>query len=115
MRRRSSCRSSSAFIISLLPHLDERHTHRSGPFPPGAFCCTPILSTATRSATLMSAPAFPTHGYGRRLLDGLSPPDIEGFSSFHVFFHTLSSLIPRRRALPHRTPCVQHLLLSHVV
>jgi hypothetical protein len=44
----------------------------------------------------MSAPAFPTHGYGQRLLDELSSPDIEGFSSFHVFFHTMSPLIPRR-------------------
>jgi hypothetical protein len=33
---------------------------------------------------------------GRRLLDGLSPSDIEGFSSFHVFIRTLSPLIPRR-------------------
>ena len=44
----------------------------------------------------MSAPTFPTHGYGLRLLDGIYPPDIEGFSSFHVFTHTLSPLIPRR-------------------
>src|SRR5450759_1892179 len=90
MRRRRSCRSSSAFIISLLPHLDERHTHRSGPFPPSAFCCTPINSTATRSATLMSTSAFPVQGYGQCLLDELSPPDIEGFSSFHIFIRTLS-------------------------
>jgi hypothetical protein len=44
----------------------------------------------------MSASAFPVQGYGRRLLDGISPPDIEGFSSFHVFIRTLSPLIPRR-------------------
>jgi hypothetical protein len=86
----------SVFVISLLPHLDERNTHRSGPFPPDAFCCTPIISTATRSATLMSAPTFPTHGYGQHLLDEISSPDIEGFSSFHVFYRTMSPLIPRR-------------------
>src|SRR2546426_3582030 len=40
----------------------ERSTHRSGPFPPGAFCCTPLYSTATRSVALMPVPAFPTHG-----------------------------------------------------
>jgi len=79
-----------------MPHLDERSTHRSGSFPPGAFCCTPIISHTTRSATLMPTPTFPVYGYGGGLLDGLSPPDIEGFSSFHVFFRTLSPLIPRR-------------------
>src|SRR2546427_937672 len=42
--------------------VDERSTHRSGPFPPGAFCCTPLYSTATRSVALMPVPAFPTHG-----------------------------------------------------
>jgi hypothetical protein len=44
----------------------------------------------------MPAAAFPTHGYGCCLLDELSSPDIEGFSSFHVFGRTMSSLIPRR-------------------
>jgi hypothetical protein len=44
----------------------------------------------------MPTPTFPVYGYGGGLLDGLSPPDIEGFSSFHVFFRTLSPLIPRR-------------------
>src|ERR1019366_7132370 len=79
-----------------LPHLDQRNTHRSGPIPPGAFCCTPIISTATRSATLMSTCTFPTHGYGSGLLEEISFPDIEGFSIFHVSIRTLSSLIPRR-------------------
>jgi hypothetical protein len=44
----------------------------------------------------MSTSAFPVQGYGRCLLDELSSPDIEGFSSFHVFIRTLSPLIPRR-------------------
>jgi hypothetical protein len=44
----------------------------------------------------MSALAFPSHGYGQCLLDEISSPDIEDFSSFHVFFHTMSPLIPRR-------------------
>jgi hypothetical protein len=44
----------------------------------------------------MPAPTFPTHGYGQHLLDEISSPGIKGFSSFHVFFHTMSSLIPRR-------------------
>jgi hypothetical protein len=44
----------------------------------------------------MSTSAFPVQGYGQRLLDEISSPDIEGFSSFHVFIHTLSPLIPRR-------------------
>ena len=30
------------------------------------------------------------------LLEEISSPDIEGFSSFHVFIRTLSPLIPRR-------------------
>src|SRR5713226_2268440 len=64
-----------------LPHLDERSTHRSGPFPPGAFCCTPINSTATRSVTLVPMPAFPTHGYSRHLFGEISSPGTEGFSS----------------------------------
>jgi hypothetical protein len=79
-----------------MPHFNGRTTHRSGPIPPGAFYCTPITGTATRSATLMSTRTFPTHGYGAGLLDGLSPPDTAGFSSFHVFIRTLSPLIPRR-------------------
>jgi hypothetical protein len=41
-------------------------------------------------------PAFPTHGYGRHLLGEISSPGIEGFSSFHIFLHTMSPLIPRR-------------------
>jgi hypothetical protein len=36
---------------------------------------------ATRSVTLLPAPAFPTHGYSSRLFGGISPPDSEGFSS----------------------------------
>jgi hypothetical protein len=44
----------------------------------------------------MSTSIFPVQGYDRGLLDGISPPDIEGFSSFHVFIRTLSPLIPRR-------------------
>ena len=35
---------------------------------------------------------FPTHGYGVDLLNGIPPPDIEGFSSFHVLIRTLSAL-----------------------
>jgi hypothetical protein len=70
-----------AFIISPLPHLDERSTHRSGPFPPGAFGCTPIDSTTTRSATRAPTPPLPTHGYRRRLLDEFSSPGTTGFSS----------------------------------
>ena len=115
MRRRSSCRSMGVFITSPLPHVDERSTHRSGPFPPGAFCCTPIFSSTTRSATLMSAPTFPTHGYGQHLLDEISSPDIEGFSSFHIFSHTLSPLIPRRGEPPHQTLATRFLLPSRVI
>jgi hypothetical protein len=40
--------------------------------------------------------AFPTHGYGKHLLDEISSPGIEGFSSFHTILHTMSPLIPRR-------------------
>ena len=84
------------FVISPLPHVDERSTHRSGPFPPGAFCRTPILGSTTRSATLMPMPALPTRGYSRQLLDEISSPGTEGFSSFHIILHTMSPLIPRR-------------------
>jgi len=69
----------------------EHHSHdvsRGGifiktpsPFPPGTFCCAPIDSIATRSVTLLPAPAFPTHGYSSRLFGGISPPGSEGFSS----------------------------------
>jgi hypothetical protein len=41
-------------------------------------------------------PAFPTRGYGRHLLDEISSPGTEGFSSFHIILHTMSPLIPRR-------------------
>jgi hypothetical protein len=40
--------------------------------------------------------ALPTHGYNSHLLGELSSPDAEGFSSFHIFLHTMSPLIPRR-------------------
>src|SRR5437870_5862536 len=62
-----------AFVISPLPPLGARSTHRSGPFPPGTFCCVPIDSIATRSVTLLPAPAFPTHGYSSRHFGGISP------------------------------------------
>src|ERR687895_140162 len=52
IRRLSSCRPMGAFIISPLPHLDERSAHRSGPFPPGAFGCTPINSVGSEEAHL---------------------------------------------------------------
>ena len=39
---------------------------------------------------------IPTRGYSLNLLDGISPPDTEGFSSFHIILHTMSPLIPRR-------------------
>jgi hypothetical protein len=56
----------------------------------------PINGTATRSATLAPMPAFPTHGYSRHLLDEISSPGTEGFSSFHIILYTMSPLIPRR-------------------
>src|SRR5271157_825759 len=90
------------FVISPLPHFVERHIHRSGPFPPDAFCCTSIDSTTTRSATLMPAPAFPTRGYSSRLFGEISSPGTEGFSSWHILLLTMSPLIPRRREPPHR-------------
>jgi hypothetical protein len=34
--------------------------------------------------------------YSRHLLDELSSPGTEGFSSFHIILHTMSPLIPRR-------------------
>jgi len=55
--------------------------HRSGSFPPDALWCTSIISTTARSATLSPTPPLPTHGYRRRLLDELSSPGDEGFSS----------------------------------
>jgi hypothetical protein len=70
-----------AFILSPLPFLDQRSAHRSGPFPPGAFCGTPLDSTTARSAPLMPMPALPTRGYSRHLFDEISSPGIEGFSS----------------------------------
>ena len=48
--------------------------------PPGALCCTPINSTTTRSATLVPAAPFPTHGYRSGLLGEVSSPGTEGFS-----------------------------------
>src|ERR1017187_4001317 len=104
-----------AFVISPLPHFDVRSTRWSGPFPPGAFCCTPINSSTTRSATLVPAPAFPTRGYSSRLLGEISSPGAEGFSSCHILLLTMSSLIPRRREPPHRTRFDRLLLLSHVI
>jgi len=70
-----------AFIISPLPHFDERSTYRSGLFPPGVFCRTLIIATTPRSVTLMPTLTFPTQGYSKRLFDGISPPGTEGFSS----------------------------------
>ena len=101
IRRRSSCRLIGGFVISPLPHLVERNTHRSGPFPPGAFCCTPINSSTTRSATLAPAPAFPTRGYSSRLLDEISSPGTEGFSSFqhHPSHHVAADTPPVRAAV----------------
>src|ERR1039457_6292040 len=103
------------FVISPLSRFVERNTHRSGVFPPDAFCCTSIDSTATRSATLAPAPALPTRGYSSRLLDEISSPGAEGFSSCHILLLTMSSLIPRRREPPHRTRFDRLLLLSHVI
>lgn len=87
---------SGAFVISPLPHFEQRNTDRSGPFPPDAFCCAPILSTTTRSVTLMPVPTLPDRSYSRNLLGKISSPGIEGFSSFHIILHTMSPLIPRR-------------------
>ena len=115
IRRRRYCRLIGAFVISPLPHLEPRNIHRSGPFPPDAFCCTSINSTATRSATLAPAPALPTRGYSSRLLDEISSPGTEGFSSCHILLLTMLPLIPRRREPPHRTHFDRLLLLSHAV
>jgi hypothetical protein len=60
-------------------------------------------------------PAFPTHGYSRHLLGEISSPGTEGFSSFHIFLHTMSPLIPRRGELPYRTRFGRPLLLSRVI
>jgi len=76
--------------------LIDRPAHRSGSCPPGAFCCTPILGTTPRSATLVPTPPLPTHGERPRLLDGIAPPDTEGFSSWPRILRTMSPLRPRR-------------------
>src|ERR1019366_1904691 len=115
IRLRRSCRLIGAFVISPLPHFVERNTYRSGPFPPDAFCCTSINGSTTRSAPLTPASAFPTRGYSSRLLDEISSPGAEGFSSCHILLLTMSSLIPRRREPPHRTHFDRLLLLSHVI
>ncbi|HEX7683455.1 MAG TPA: hypothetical protein VF446_07920 [Trinickia sp.] len=54
--------------------------------PYGRFWCTPIDSTTTRSVTLASMSALPTQGYNEHLLDGISPPDAEGFRLSHRSF-----------------------------
>jgi hypothetical protein len=76
--------------------------------------CVPS-SPYTRSATLAPAPALPTRGYSSRLLDEISSPGAEGFSSCHTLLLTMSSLIPRRREPPHRTRFDRLLLLSHII
>src|SRR3982750_2166368 len=91
-----------AFVISPPPRLAERSIHRSGPFPPGAFCCTPLDSTTTRSATLMPRPTLPTLGHSEPLFGDLSSPDTEGFSRFHMFqehVETGEALGVRRRKI----------------
>src|SRR5215471_5327591 len=92
IRRRRSCRLIGALIISPLPPCAQRNTHRSGSFPPCAFCCTQISGTTTRSAILVPSPPLPTHGY-RPGLDGeLSSPGTEDFSSCFIPLHTMSPL-----------------------
>jgi hypothetical protein len=46
--------------------------HRSGPFPPDAFCCTPIGGSMTRSDSLTPTLPFPTRGYRKCLFGGIS-------------------------------------------
>src|ERR1019366_2072150 len=115
IRLRRSCRLIGGFVISPLPHVVKRNAHRFGPFPPDAFCCTPIISSTTRSATVMPAPAFPTRGYSRRLFGEFSSPGPEGFPSSHIPLLPMSPLIPRRWEPPHRARFGQPLLLSHVI
>lgn len=41
-------------------------------------------------------PAFPTRGYSGHLLNEVSLPGAEGFSSFHAIHHIMSPLPSRR-------------------
>jgi hypothetical protein len=50
IRLRRSCRLMGGFVISPLPHVVERNIHRSGPFPPDAFCCTSINGVGSEVA-----------------------------------------------------------------
>jgi hypothetical protein len=88
IRLRRSCRLMGGFVISPLPHVVERNIHRSGPFPPDAFCCTsingvgsevahrvaPMLATVRRS---IRACSFPAHGFHE---DSCFRDAIEGIS-----------------------------------
>lgn len=73
--------------------------------PPLGFCLLVVTlaflpleaqPTAGRlpSTGLMST--FSNRGYSRHLLDGISPPDAEAFSSFHAILRTILPLIPRQ-------------------
>jgi hypothetical protein len=104
---------STTFVFSLFSFYAKRRELLMEPlqstFSPASF------GVMTRSATLASTPAFPTRGYCSRLLDEISSPDAEGFSSFHILLLTMSPLIPRRREPPHRTRFDRLLLLSHAI
>lgn len=50
IRRRSSCKSMGAFIISPLPHLARRNVYRSGLFPLRVFCCTQVKGVGSEEA-----------------------------------------------------------------
>ena len=78
IRRRSSCNAMGAFVISPLPCLDHGIPHRSGPFPLGAFCCTPIGGNMTRSDSLTPTLPFPTLGYRKCLFGRISPAGRRG-------------------------------------
>src|SRR4029450_9220801 len=99
-----------AFVISPLPLLVERNVHRTGPFPPRAFCCARIDGTTPRSATLMPSLPLPTHGYRPDLFGEVSSAGTEGFSCFRMNLRSMSPLRPRRWVPPHWTRLVRHLL-----
>jgi MoxR-like ATPase len=78
-----------AFVISPLPHLDERSTRRSGPVPPRAFCCTRINSVGDvpgiGKTLIAKALARSIGGSFKRVqfTPDLLPSDITGFSVYN--------------------------------
>src|SRR5450755_1355636 len=100
IRRRSSCKSIGAFIISPLPRFDERNSPsvRALPSERVLLHAHPRYNM-TRSDSLTPTLPFPTHGYRKCLFGRISPAGRRGSLQLtHYLSHHIAADTPPVRA-----------------